>query len=58
MNCWGQEVYFSNNANDKWDGTSDVHALDGGVYFYMLKVKFKAQGDEEKIFKGEITLLR
>jgi gliding motility-associated-like protein len=58
LSRWGQEVYSSINPNDKWDGTSNGTPLDGGVYFYMLKVKFEAQDDEEKLFKGEITLLR
>jgi gliding motility-associated-like protein len=58
FNRWGQEIFASNNPNQKWDGTWLGQVQDNGVYFYMLKVKFTAQDQTEKMYNGELTLIR
>lgn len=57
VNRWGQEVFSSNNFNDKWDGTQQGVPAAAGVYFYFLKIKFGFNKDEE-LLKGDLTLLR
>lgn len=58
LNRWGQEVFYSTTPNETWDGTSKGNTLEGNVFYFMLKVKFEAQGEEEQIFKGDITIIR
>ena len=55
-NRWGQQVFFTNNIRQGWDGTFKgvVQAMD--VYTYTLDVEFS---DGKKLRKtGDITLLR
>jgi gliding motility-associated-like protein len=58
FNRWGQEIYSTNTVNDRWDGTIQGVAMDANVYFYVFKVRFEAQGDQELVYKGDITLIR
>lgn len=59
FNRWGQEVYSAATVNEKWNGTTNQgEYLEGNVYFYLLKVRFEAQGEEEYLYKGDITLIR
>jgi gliding motility-associated-like protein len=58
LNRWGQEVFYSTTPNETWDGTAEGKTLEGNVFYFMLKVSFEAQGEEEQIFKGDITLIR
>ena len=58
LNRWGQEVFYSTTPNETWDGTAEGKTLEGNVFYFMLKVVFEAQGKEEQIFKGDITLIR
>ncbi|NSW46348.1 MAG: gliding motility-associated C-terminal domain-containing protein, partial [Bacteroidales bacterium] len=53
---WGEKVFESFNQNDAWDGTFNGKPLDTDVYVYMLTIKLR--NGEEKVFKGNITLLR
>jgi gliding motility-associated-like protein len=57
FNRWGQRVYNSNDPMRGWDGK-----VNGGqdapmdVYFYFIKGVNSAR--EERMFKGEVTLIR
>lgn len=57
-NRWGEQVFSSNNYNTPWDGSFGGVPLNSGVYFYMVKVKFRKPGSKEEIFKGDISLIR
>ncbi|NML41671.1 tandem-95 repeat protein, partial [Chitinophaga sp. G-6-1-13] len=51
FNRWGNEVYYSPNYDNRWDGTG----LSGGTYYYVLKLN---AGQDTKVYKGWIQLLR
>ncbi|WP_212006373.1 Ig-like domain-containing protein [Chitinophaga sp. HK235] len=51
FNRWGNEVYYSPNYDNRWDGTG----LSGGTYYYILKLN---TGQDTKVYKGWIQLLR
>ncbi|RBL88664.1 Ig-like domain-containing protein [Chitinophaga flava] len=51
FNRWGNEVYYSPNYDNRWDGTG----LSGGTYYYILKLN---TGQDSKVYKGWIQLLR
>lgn len=57
-NRWGEQVFASENYNTAWDGNFGGVPLNAGVYFYMVKVKFRKPGSKEELYKGDITLLR
>jgi gliding motility-associated-like protein len=54
-NRWGQNVYYTNNKFEGWDGTFEGTACDGGTYFYLLEVSI---GNESYDYKGDISLIR
>lgn len=55
VNREGQEVFSSDSYDGNWDGTNKYgKPLPDGTYYYVLK--FAA--DEDKVFKGAITILR
>ena len=58
FNRWGEQVFASENYNTAWDGSFGGIPLNAGVYFYMVKVKFRKPGSKEELHKGEITLIR
>ncbi|WP_349313711.1 Ig-like domain-containing protein [Chitinophaga sp. MM2321] len=51
FNRWGNEVYYSGNYNNNWDG----NGLGGGTYYYVLKLKIP---EGAKAYKGWIQLLK
>ncbi|MBV8253642.1 MAG: Ig-like domain-containing protein, partial [Chitinophaga sp.] len=51
FNRWGNEVYYSPNYDNRWDG----NGLSGGTYYYILKLN---TGQDTKVYKGWIQLLR
>ncbi|PQJ12298.1 hypothetical protein CJD36_000635 [Flavipsychrobacter stenotrophus] len=58
FNRWGQQIFYSNNINDGWDGTFNGVPQEMGTYYYNIIV---AQPDgmmENKIYKGSVTLIR
>lgn len=55
---WGKEIYRTENPNGKWDGTSAGMPVDAGVYFYLMRLRFEAQGDREELIKGNVLLIR
>ena len=57
-NRWGEQVFSSNNYNTPWDGSFGGIPLNSGVYFYMVKVKFRKPGSKEELYKGDISLIR
>lgn len=51
FNRWGNEVYYSPDYDNRWDGAG----LSGGTYYYILKLKLPGG---IKVYKGWIQLLR
>ncbi len=56
FDCWGEEIYKSDNIDFQWDGTYQGSDLPDGVYFYVLNYYLKK--DYFKTAKGIITLYR
>lgn len=55
-NRWGNQVFYSEHINDKWDGTYKNIALDGDVFGYYLE--FKDAENKTYYYKGTVTLVR
>jgi len=55
-NRWGNRVFYTENMNEKWDGTVKGIAVDGDVYNYYLE--FKDGENKVYYYKGDITLVR
>ena len=55
-NRWGQRVFNSNDASKGWDGSFAGSPAQTGVYAYI--VKYTNADNEEKIVKGNVTLIR
>lgn len=57
-NRWGQEVFFTKNPTDSWDGTYNDIPQDGGTYFYYLKGTCGNTSPTPLELKGDVTLIR
>ncbi|HTN18636.1 MAG TPA: gliding motility-associated C-terminal domain-containing protein [Chitinophagaceae bacterium] len=57
-NRWGQVLFSTESPNEGWDGRSKGLPLEGNVYYYLLKVKFQAQEEQDELYKGDVTLIR
>ena len=55
-NRWGQQVYSSSDPTKGWDGNFQGAAAQTGVYAYL--VKYTNTANEEKVIKGNVTLIR
>lgn len=57
-NRYGQRVFSSSNVNKSWDGTFNGVKMDGGTYFYYVRILCGNVLKKELIFKGDVTLIR
>jgi len=65
-NRWGQKVFQTNNAGEKWDGTFNGKLAETGTYFYTIQYDYGGQFSSRnssaatapKIIKGDVTLIR
>lgn len=56
FNRWGQEVFFSEDLDFKWDGTfGDLFSQDGT---YVWKIKYFTNSGREETILGHINLIR
>ncbi|MES2513982.1 MAG: CotH kinase family protein [Bacteroidota bacterium] len=55
-NRWGQQVFNSSDPTKGWDGNFQGTASQTGVYAYL--VKYTTTGNEDKVLKGNVTLIR
>lgn len=55
-NRWGERVFYSENAEEKWDGTYKGQPCELGVYYYMVYYKFI--NGEPGVLSGDVTLVR
>jgi gliding motility-associated-like protein len=53
---WGQELFFTNNKEQGWDGTFHGMKQDIGVYNYLIIVA--KPGGDNVVYKGNVTLIR
>jgi gliding motility-associated-like protein len=49
----GEQVFFTENQGEKWDGTLNNQPLPTGSYFYIITLN-----EGEQVYKGVVTLLR
>lgn len=57
-NRYGQRVFSSSNVNKTWDGTFNGVKVDGGTYFYYIRILCGNVLKKELIFKGDVTVVR
>jgi len=57
-NRYGQRIFSSSNINKSWDGTFNDKPVDGGTYFYYVRILCGNVLKKEIIFKGDVTLIR
>jgi len=56
-NRWGQEIYYTNNKEEGWDGTFHGVPQEMGTYFYQVIVENPGAGNNI-VYKGTVTLIR
>lgn len=49
----GEQVFFTENQEEAWDGTQNSQPLPTGSYFYIITLN-----EGEQVYKGVVTLLR
>ncbi len=57
-NRWGQQVFYTTNYKDGWDGNYNGVPQDVGTYFYTIVVARPGGEGDNKVYKGELTLIR
>jgi len=55
-NRWGNQVFYSEDVNSKWDGTCKGMPVDGDVFNYYIE--FKDAEGQNYYYKGDVTLVR
>jgi gliding motility-associated-like protein len=58
FNRWGEQVFYSNNAKNGWDGTYKGEPQEMSVYYYTVTVARPGGDGENVVYKGEVTLIR
>jgi gliding motility-associated-like protein len=53
---WGKLVFESTDLTKCWDGTFKGKQLNTGVYMYVVKVSI--ENGENKVLKGDVSLVR
>jgi gliding motility-associated-like protein len=56
-NRWGQQVFYTQNPNGKWDGTFNGVKTDLDVYMYYVEYGLLTDNSLH-IIKGDVTLIR
>lgn len=57
FNRWGEEIWFTRDKDDSWDGTHNGSPAAEGSYFWL--VSYKCSGSNQTFNqKGSVTLLR
>lgn len=54
-NRWGQEVFFSTDVHQGWDGYFNGQPAAMGAYYYYIKYTYRGK---EELKKGSVTLVR
>lgn len=56
FNRWGEELFYTQDRNEGWDGKYKEHKCEPGVYVWILT--FKTASGQFVDMKGTVTLLR
>ncbi len=56
FNRWGQQVFFTMNGRQGWDGTFNNQQADAGTYHYLIRMKM--DDGTENVIRGDLTLVR
>ncbi len=54
---WGEVVFETTDAAQRWDGTHKSKELDPAVFVYIIRIK-TSEMTTEKTFKGNVTLMK
>lgn len=57
-NRFGELVFKSEDPENPWDGKFNQQELNAGVYYYMIKVYFNYPGVMNRVYKGDVSLVR
>lgn len=56
FNRWGEEIFFTNNLSNGWDGSYNGKAMNNGVYVLQYRITFN---DGEVVnHKGSVTIVK
>jgi len=56
LNRWGQELFYTKDIRQGWNGTYKGIKQDPGVYYYMIRVAYPTGRTD--FLKGDFTLIR
>lgn len=56
FNRWGEVIFYTKNAFQKWDGTVNEREAQNDVYVFKYNIKFKNEQVESSV--GKVTLYR
>lgn len=57
-NRWGEQLFYTNRKDGKWDGKYKGKDCDMGTYFYILYFNCANANGGTELMKGDITLVR
>lgn len=57
-NRWGERIFETTDASKGWDGSYKGKPQDTGIFVWTLQYRFAGNGQEEKVEKGVVTLVR
>jgi gliding motility-associated-like protein len=58
FNRWGEQIFYSNDINEKWWGKYLGAPVPTGLYVYKIKYKGSLPNSKEETLQGEIQVLR
>jgi len=56
FNRWGNIVFYSDNLQQRWDGSYKATAQDHDLFYYYIQ--FKDAGGHNYYYKGDVTLVK
>ncbi len=56
FNRWGEEIFFSKDSSQGWDGKNKGIECENGSYTYKLKIK--PNNEDERTYLGTVILIR
>ena len=57
-NRWGEKLHTWNDINIGWDGTYKGHAVEEGVYVYVIRVKDICEGEFRDFRRGTVSVIK
>ena len=58
-NRWGQQIFYSPDIQEGWDGTIKGKEAEGGIYVWLINYDVQKEGKTVRIaYKGNVILLR